>query len=257
MDHLGTAKPERPDPRYIARSAGCPKRPLSLDRPGDIPDLVLPLLPRFLPGEICLTIRSQSKESWGGSLQQASNSAASRPPAIDLKLRLTLRVAALAAICFIAVAAYALFDSDRVAKAKAGRIAEIVARDLSLQQSQAQWLSVSISSTPDLQAIAALMEPGLCIAYRDNTGAFRQGVCSGAPADEMTAPEIFASLYRAVFRPGEPVSIPVVVAGSNRGMAVANFDPATQIGQSWREASRLLSIMAFALAGLCVAVYAV
>jgi hypothetical protein len=29
-----------------------------------------------------------------------------------------------------------------------------------------------------------------------------------------------------------------------------------QIGQSWREASRLLSIMAFALAGLVLAVYA-
>ena len=189
-------------------------------------------------------------------MRQASNSVASRPPAIDLKLRLALRVAALAAVCFIAVAAYALFDSDRVAKAKASRIAEIVARDLSLQQSQAQWLSVSINATPDLQGIAALMEPGLCIAYRDNAGAFRQGVCSGALADEMAAPEIFASLYRAVFRPGEPVSMPVLVAGSARGMAVATFDPATQIGQSWREASRLLSIMAFALAGLCVAVYA-
>ena len=125
-------------------------------------------------------------------MRQASNSVASRPPAIDLKLRLALRVAALAAVCFIAVAAYALFDSDRVAKAKASRIAEIVARDLSLQQSQAQWLSVSINATPDLQGIAALMEPGLCIAYRDNAGAFRQGVCSGAPADEMAAPEIFA-----------------------------------------------------------------
>ena len=100
------------------------------------------------------------------------------------------------------------------------------------------------------------MEPGLCIAYRDRSGAFRQGVCSGAPADEIAAPEIFASFYRAVFRPGEPVSMPVLVAGSNRGTAVATFDPAMQIGQSWREASRLLSIMAFALAGLCVAVYA-
>ena len=190
-------------------------------------------------------------------MRQASNSVASRPPAIDLKLRLALRVAALAAVCFIAVAAYALFDSDRVAKAKASRIAEIVARDLSLQQSQAQWLSVSITATPDLQRIAALMDPGLCIAYRDNAGAFRQGVCSGALADEMAAPEIFAVLYRAIFRPGQPVSMPVLVAGSARGMAVATFDPATQIGQSWREASRLLAIMAFALAGLCVAVYAV
>jgi signal transduction histidine kinase len=107
-----------------------------------------------------------------------------------------------------------------------------------------------------LQGIAALMEPGLCIAYRDNAGAFRQGVCSGALAAEIAAPEIFTSLYRAIFRPGEPVSMPVLVAGSARGMAVATFDPATQIGQSWREASRLLSIMAFALAALCVAVYA-
>jgi signal transduction histidine kinase len=192
----------------------------------------------------------------GGSLRQASNSVARPMPAVDLKLRLALRVAALAAVCFIAVAAYALVDSDRTARAKASRIAEIVARDLSLQQSQAQWLSVPINATPDLQGIAALMEPGLCIAYRDNTGAFRQGVCSGAPADEMAAPESFASLYRAVFRPGEPVSMPVLVAGSARGLAVATFDPATQIGQSWREVSRLLSIMAFALAGLCIAVYA-
>src|SRR5437763_12816807 len=148
--------------------------------------------------------------SLGGSLRQASNSVASRPPAIDLKLRLTLRVAALAAICFIAVAAYALFDSDRVARAKASRIAEIVARDISLQQSQAQWLSVSINSTPDLQGIAALMEPGPCIAYRDKTGAFRQGVCSGALSDELAAPESFASLYRALFRPGEPIPRPVL-----------------------------------------------
>jgi signal transduction histidine kinase len=178
-----------------------------------------------------------------------------RRHAIDLKLRLALRVAALAAICFIAVAAYTLFDSDRVARAKASRIAEIVARDIALQQSRAQWLSVSDTSTTDLQGIAALLEPGLCIAYRDNAGAFRQGVCSGVLADETAAPEIFASLYRAVFD-GKPVTVPVLIAGTARGMAVATFDAATQIGQSWREASRLLSIMAFALAGLCLAVYA-
>jgi signal transduction histidine kinase len=176
--------------------------------------------------------------------------------AVDLNLRLALRVAALAAVCFIAVAAYALFDSDRVAKAKASRIAEIVARDISLQQSQARWLSVSTNATPDLQRVAALMEPGLCIAYRDNAGAFLQGVCSGALADEISAPESFASIYRAIFRPGEPITMPVLIDGSTRGVAVATFDAAAQIGQSWREASRLLSIMAFALAGLCLAVYA-
>jgi signal transduction histidine kinase len=176
---------------------------------------------------------------------------------IDLKLRLALRVAALAAVCFLAVATYALFDSDRAVRAKASRIAEIVAKDIALQQATAKWYSLSPNVTPDLQRVAApLMEPGLCIAYRDQVGAFRQGICSGALADEIAAPESFAVLYRAIFHPGEPTSMPLLIEGEPRGVAVATFDPATQIGQSWREASRLLSVMAFALAGLCLAVYA-
>jgi signal transduction histidine kinase len=190
-------------------------------------------------------------------LQQAPEFVASPARAVDLKLRLALRVAALAAACFLAVAAYALFDSDRAARAKASRNAEIVARDISLQQAQAQWYSLSANATPDLQRVAApLMEPGLCIAYRDNVGDFRQGICNGALAEETVAPESFAALYRAIFHPGQPVSMPLLVEGNASGVAVATFDPATQIGQSWRETSRLLSIMAFALAGLCLAVYA-
>jgi signal transduction histidine kinase len=190
-------------------------------------------------------------------MQQALNFVAGHARAIDLKLRLALRVAALAAACFLAVAAYALFDSDRAARAKVGHIAEIVAKDISLQQAQARWYSLSPERTPDLQRVAApLMEPGLCIAYQDKVGAFRQGFCSGALADETAAPESYAALYRAIFHPGEPILKPLLIEGETGGVAVATFDPAVQIGQSWREASRLLSIMAFALAGLCLAVYA-
>jgi signal transduction histidine kinase len=190
-------------------------------------------------------------------MQQALDFMAGLTRAIDLKLRLALRVAALAAVCFLAVAAYALFDSNRVAKARMSRIAEIVAKDISLQQAQVHWFSLSPDRTPDLQRVAApLMEPGLCIAYQDKVDAHREGICSGALADEIAAPESYAALYRAIFHPGEPVSKPLLIEGETRGVAVATFDPAMQIGQSWREASRLLSIMAFALAGLCLAVYA-
>lgn len=190
-------------------------------------------------------------------MQQAPDPVAARGRAIDLKLRLALRVAALAAICFLAVAAYALFDSDRLARAKVSRIAEIVAKDISLQQAQAQWYSLSSDRTPDLQRVAApLMEPGLCVAYQDKTGAFRQGICNGTLSDEVAAPQSYAALYRAIFHPGQPISKPLLIGGETRGVATAMLDPAAQIGQSWRETSRLLSVMAFTLAGLCLAVYA-
>ena len=189
-------------------------------------------------------------------MRQTADFAAGRVGIIDLKLRLALRIAALAAVCFVAVAAYALIDSDRTARARLDRIADIIARDFSLQQAQMRWFSRSAEFAPDLQRVATLMEPGLCIAYRDTTGAFRQGICSGSMADDSAAPAGFDAVYRAVFRPGEPVTKPLVDVGNAAGMAVATFDPAVQIGQSWREASRLLSIMAFALVGLCLAVYA-
>ncbi|HVX79038.1 MAG TPA: histidine kinase [Bradyrhizobium sp.] len=190
-------------------------------------------------------------------MQQAPDFMAGRGRAIDLKLRLALRVAALAAICFITVAAYALFDSDRLARAKVSRIAETVARDISLQQAQAQWYSLSSDRTPDLQRVAApLMEPGLCVAYQDKSGAFRQGICNGTLGDEVAAPESYAALYRAIFHPGEPVSKPLSLGGEVQGEASALLDPAAQIAESWRATSRLLSVMAFALAGLCLAVYA-
>lgn len=145
---------------------------------------------------------SKCREKTEQSLQQAPDPVAARGRAIDLKLRLALRVAALAAICFLAVAAYALFDSDRLARAKVSRIAEIVAKDISLQQAQAQWYSLSSDRTPDLQRVAApLMEPGLCVAYQDKTGAFRQGICNGTLSDEVAAPQSYAALYRAIFIP--------------------------------------------------------
>jgi signal transduction histidine kinase len=220
-----------------------------------MPDL---RLPRFLPDEVCFYNASAMEQSVLPALNQpALHFAVGRPRAIDLKLRLALCVAALAAVCFLAVAAYAVFDSDRAARAKGSRIAEIVAKDISLQLSQAQWYSQSPEHAPDLQRIASpLMEPGLCVAYQDKTGAFRQGICSGALASEDNAPESYAALYRAIFHPGEPITKPLLIDGQTQGVAVATFDPATQIGRSWREASRLLSVMAFALVGLCLAVYA-
>src|SRR5258708_33902003 len=123
----------------------------------------------------------------GESLRPAPDSPARRGRGIDLELRLALRVAALAAICFIAVAAYALVDSDRATRAKLGHIADIVAKDISLQQAQARWFSRSSDVALDLQRLATLLEPGLCIADWDNAGRLHRGLW-GRPVPRRQAP---------------------------------------------------------------------
>jgi len=176
---------------------------------------------------------------------------------LDLKLRLTLRVAAVAALCFAAAAAYLLFETDRAARARADSIAEMVAKDLVLQQGQIHWIKGAPIQFPDLQRIAAaLMAPGLCIAYRAPNGEILQRLCGGVAPGDAGAPQLFANLYQRLFDAGRESVHPVSFGKEAHGEAVASIDPQSLIGQSWRETSRLAVIMACALVGLCVLVYA-
>ncbi|HUZ67856.1 MAG TPA: histidine kinase [Beijerinckiaceae bacterium] len=176
---------------------------------------------------------------------------------LDLKFRLALRVAALAAFCFAAAAAYVLFETDRFERARADWIAEVVAKDLALQQDQMHWVRGAPDQFPDLQRVAmALMAPGLCIAYRAQSGEILQRLCSGAAPSNTGAPQLFADLYQRLFGAGRESARPVIFRDEARGEAVASIDRQSLIGQSWRETSRLAVIMAGTLLGLCVLVYA-
>lgn len=187
-------------------------------------------------------------------LQKHSPMPASR---LDLKLRLALRVAALAALCFVAAAAYVLFETDRSARARADWIAEMVAKDLALQQDQIHWVRGAPNVFPDLQRIApALMAPGLCIAYRAQNGETLQRLCSGAAPGDAGAPRLFVNLYQRLFNADRESARPIVFRDEAQGEAVASIDRQSLIGESWRETSRLVAIMAVALLGHCILVYA-
>ncbi len=176
---------------------------------------------------------------------------------IDLKLRLALRVAVLAAFCFAAAAAFVLFETDRAGRARADWIAAVVAKELALQQGQLHWITGASNQFPDLQRIApALMAPGVCIAYRAQNGAIAQRLCSGAAPDDAGAPRLFADLYQSLFGAGRESARAVIYGDKAQGEAVASIDRQSLIGQSWRETSRLVAVLAVALLGLCILVYA-
>jgi signal transduction histidine kinase len=179
-------------------------------------------------------------------------------PRLDLKIRLSLRVAALAAFCFAAAAAYILFETDHAARARTDWIAELVARDLALQQGQLRWIRSASHEFPDLQRIAAaVMAPGLCIAYRAQSGEILQRLCSGVAPDDAGAPQLFADLYQHLFDAGRESARPVGFGKETLGEAVVSIDRQSLIGRGWRETSHLAIIMAAAFLGLCVLVYVV
>jgi methyl-accepting chemotaxis protein len=179
------------------------------------------------------------------------------PRRIDLKLRLTLRVVALSACCFAAASAYAVFAVDRSARLEAEEIADVVARDLGLQQDKLHWVMPSPERFPDLQEVAALLTAsGLCVAYRAKSGDVLQRICSGTRPGEADAPEFFSELYRTAFEPEREIARPVGFGNEALGEAVVSIDPASLIGQAWHDTSRFIIVMAITLLVLCLLVYA-
>ncbi|OAF14246.1 histidine kinase [Bradyrhizobium centrolobii] len=175
----------------------------------------------------------------------------------DLKLRLTLRVAAISALCFTAIAAYFLVEADRSVHARIDAIAALAARTLELQHNKIQWVNNPRSEFPDLDSVAAsVMTPGLCLAFRSGNGDVVQRFCGGAPNADGEPPRVFAAFYRSLFDPGREAVRPVESRGAKVGEAVVWIDPAVLTAQAWHEAGRLMAALAIALPLLCALVYA-
>ncbi len=175
----------------------------------------------------------------------------------DLKVRLTLRVAAISALCFTAIAAYFLVDADRTVRARTETIAEITARTLELQKTKLQWINHPRSEFPDLDSVAAsVMTPGLCLAFRAENGDMVQRICGGQASQADAPPQAFAAFYRTLFAPGREAVRPVASRGTKLGDAVVFVDPEVQTAEAWHEAGRLMIALAVTLPLLCVLVYA-
>lgn len=178
-------------------------------------------------------------------------------PRFDLKVRLTLRVAAISAACFAAISAYFLVTTDSAAHARIDGIAAIVAKTLELQQGKVQWVASLRSDFPNLDPVSAhVMTPGLCLGFRSASGEMLQRFCSGAPAPASPPPQAFAAFYRSLFDPGREAARPVIVRGTKLGETVVSVDPAVQTAEAWHEAGRLTIALAIALPLLCALVYA-
>jgi signal transduction histidine kinase len=178
-------------------------------------------------------------------------------PKIDLKLRLALRVVALAACCFLGATMYALMDANRAAESRVAQAGNIVARALALQHAQLAWVNPASGLFPDVPRVAAAFStPGLCIEYRAGNGAVSQRTCNGLAPGDVPCPALFVWLYTLAFAPGREMAFALYRGDPGMGAAVVALDRQSVIAQAWRDTSGPLAVMAVMLLGLCLTVYA-
>jgi signal transduction histidine kinase len=176
---------------------------------------------------------------------------------LDLKVRLALRVAALAAVCFMAAVICVLYATNRTIRERTDSIAGVVARELALQSSQLRWLKNTVEPSLDLQLLSqTVKEPGLCIGYRAADGQVVQRLCDGVAAADAMVPPAFTALYTRAFGFGTQSIRPVQLGGERHGDAIVSIDSQRVIAEAWRETSGLITVLTMTWFALCLLTYA-
>jgi len=118
-------------------------------------------------------------------------------PNLDLKWSLTLRVVAVALVCFLVAASLALLGSYRDVRRVNENVADIVVRQLQVQLFRIDT-SIDLSARfPDWDPVSALVQSaGQCIQYVRSDGSIGRSSCVGFNRDSGVPPAWFSSLGR-------------------------------------------------------------
>jgi two-component system, NarL family, sensor histidine kinase UhpB len=174
-------------------------------------------------------------------------------PNLDLKWSLTLRVVAVALVCFLIAAALGLLGSYRDVRRANESVADIVTRLLQIQLFRIDT-SIDLSTRfPDWDPVTEHVQTaGQCILYIKPDGSVGRSSCVGFHRDNGVPPAWFYSLGTWLLAGRVDVARPVSYHGQSFGTLVVSTEPAAVLTAIWKDVSGLLSLTAMVVIATCV-----
>ena len=174
-------------------------------------------------------------------------------PTLDLKWSLTLRVTAVALICFLVAASLALFGSYRDVRRVNENVADIVARQLQVQLFLIDTKIDVSARFPDWDAVGALVQSaGQCIQYVKPDSSIGRSSCVGFNRDSSIPPAWFSALGRWLLAGRVDATRPISYHGKSSGALRVTTEPAAVVAAIWKDVSGLLGLTAMVVIAICV-----
>lgn len=179
------------------------------------------------------------------------------PQTLDLKWSLTLRLVAVALVCFLIAAAFALSSTYRDVRRVNERAADTVVRQLQVQLFRIESNMDIAARFPDWDPVIERVQgAGQCIQYLKSDGSIGRSSCVGVDHGDSVAPAWFASLGAWLLDRRTDVARDVVYHGKPQGAVHVTTDTAAVVNAIWKDVSRLLGLTALLVGAMCVLQYA-
>jgi two-component system sensor histidine kinase UhpB len=195
------------------------------------------------------------------AIARASATAAPATPRIDawsldLKWSLTLRVVAVALLCFLVAAGLALYGTYRDLRQANENVADIVVRQLQVQLFRIDSDIDAPARFPDWDpVIDRVQNAGQCIQYVQTDGTIGRSSCVGANQSEGRPPAWFAALGNWMLAGHADITRPVAYHGKAYGTVVVATAPAVVLDAIWKDVSGLLGLTALLVVAICLLQY--
>jgi two-component system, NarL family, sensor histidine kinase UhpB len=177
-------------------------------------------------------------------------------PNLDLKSSLTLRVVAVALICFVIAAAVALVGTYREVRQLNEHVADILVRQLQIQLSRVATINDVAARFPDLDPVTEILQsPGQCLQYIKPDGNVGRSRCIGFNRHIGKPPDWFAALCNWILAGRTDVASPISFQGRPYGTVVVTTESAAVVAAIWKEVSGLLGLTGLVIAAICLLQY--
>jgi two-component system, NarL family, sensor histidine kinase UhpB len=177
-------------------------------------------------------------------------------PNLNLKSSLTLRVVAVALVCFVIAAALALLGTYRDVRNLNDHVADLLVRQLQTQLSRIEINKDLAARFPDLDLVTqALQSPGQCVQYVKSDGTIARSSCIGFNRYVGKPPDWFGALCDLIPAARSDVVRPVSYHGSSHGTVVVTIESAAIAAAIWKEVSGLLGLTGLLIGAICILQY--
>lgn len=174
------------------------------------------------------------------------------PCNLDLKWSLTLRVITVALVCFLAAAAWILYDTYRDLRHTNEAAADLVVKHLRVQLFRIESNMDAPARFPDWDPVVDhVQRAGQCIRYVRPDGGIGRSSCVGIDQGGQL-PAWVASFGGRLLGGHADVARPILYHDKDYGTLAVTTDTAVVLAAIWRDVSRLLGLTALVVVAIGV-----
>ncbi len=175
---------------------------------------------------------------------------------MNLQLHLLSRIAAVALLCLLVIASYALYQSHRQAAQTTQQMAESLGKQLELQLLLINSGIGQANPFPDFELWKQTGgQPGVCIAYRATDNTVTRSLCNGTKPIDADWPAAFEKVYRLIFSPGLPKVRSIALNGRVYGALNITTSAELEIEEAWNKTLSLMALSTVTVLAVCLLVY--